>query len=224
MLLKGKLKLITFIIIFAVMTGLVFFAYYSSSSDNKNDLLNGHPLVVNSEKIVGSNQFEALRITPESLNDVVNNADYILVGEVMTDAITVEKPHMSQENSPLEKKYLEKFDSQKKRIFSVAQTKVKVEEVIYGSMDIGKEITYSQLGQAGNDKYQTKVKKGERVMLILKRNPENDTYASVDFENGVFIVSKNGKVRSLSDNKVVAHYDGIDLGVLKKDLIMEKNK
>jgi uncharacterized iron-regulated protein len=109
--LKGRLTIVSFCLIVVAMISLVLMLNNNSSA-NRNDLN-----VTSTEKVVGSNYFEGVRIAPESLSDVTRNADIIIVADVITNAVTVEKPIFKNDDSPLEKKYLEKFKSQKQRTF-----------------------------------------------------------------------------------------------------------
>lgn len=170
-----------------------------------------------SSKVVGSEKFEAFRIPSSSMEELLDSADLIILGDILTNGNNKEKTINA--SSEQDTKFMAQFS--KLPTYGVVQADVKVNEVIYGDTQLeGKTIKFSQLGEAGNDDYQTKAKKGNQMLLILRKAEEENTYASVDFEDGMFLVDKNenNKLLSLSKNILVAKYDGLDLKVLKDDI------
>lgn len=170
-----------------------------------------------SSKVVGSEKFEAFRIPSSSMEELLDSADLIILGDILTNGNNKEKTINA--SSEQDTKFMAQFS--KLPTYGVVQADVKVKEVIYGDTQLeGTTIKFSQLGRAGNDDYQTKAKKGNQMLLILRKAEEENTYASVDFEDGMFLVDKNenNKLLSLSKNILVAKYDGLDLKVLKDDI------
>jgi hypothetical protein len=90
---------------------------------------------------------------------------------------------------------------------------VEINETLYGSEN-SKIITFTQLGEADNDKVEKKVKKGDELIFILHKHP--DGYNSVSLEYGLFNVIGDKEVKSLSSGKNLQKYTDID--VLKNDI------
>lgn len=175
-----------------VLLGIVLFSTF-----NKQDK------VINKE--VGSDSLMATRLEVNSLKELIDKADLIIVGDVLTDGLT--------------KNVTIGDDGNDKGgvTFDITENQVAINNVLYGSTD-AKEITFQQLGKAGNNMFQTKVQKGNKVLLILiKDDSSENTYASVDFENGCFVISNN-KVLSLSNVEAVAKYDNLNLNNLTQDI------
>lgn len=158
------------------------------------------------QKIVGSmmkdNRLDFDRVAIDSFDTLVDFSDLIVVGKVIDDGVTInnaipQNPH---------------FDSGS---YETTNSTIEIDEVIYGN-ETNKTITYVQLGKAGDDHEQTKVKKGQKVLLVLKKTPYNNYTSSM--EDGVFLVSGKNKVKSFSMNPVVSKFDDKDIDDLKKEL------
>jgi|LSQX01.1.fsa_nt_gb hypothetical protein len=170
-----------------------------------------------SSKNVGSDCFQGLRMPAKNLDALLQPADLVVVGKVVSDGVTKTKSLKSNTGTnPLDIKFSTLFPD-KELTFDVTQVKIQIENVILGDKDI-KEITFSQLGHASSNNYQTKVKKNQKLLFILKKNADDGAYSSVDFEDGLFLISKEQKVLSLSKNITVAKYDGLILENLIKDI------
>ncbi len=170
-----------------------------------------------SSKNVGSDCFQGLRMPAKNLDALLQPADLVVVGKVVSDGVTKTKSLKSNTGTnPLDIKFSTLFPD-KELTFDVTQVKIQIENVILGDKDI-KEITFSQLGHASSNNYQTKVKKNQKLLFILEKNADDGAYSSVDFEDGLFLISKEQKVLSLSKNITVAKYDGLILENLIKDI------
>lgn len=169
-----------------------------------------------SSKVVGSETFVGYRMRLTSMEELLRFADLVIIGEILTDGETKEKPISASPEQ--DAKFTELFS--KVPTYKVAQTNVKVNKVIYGDSNlVDTIIKFNQLGEAGNDYNQTKAKKGDEMLLILCKSDEDDTYASVSFEDGMFLIDKNnGKLLSLSKDILVAKYDGLDQQILENDI------
>ncbi len=184
-------------------------------------LYNSNPNVAS--KVVGSENLSGYIVPLQSVDDLVSKSDLIVIGEIMSDAVTIKRPYepSDEAKSKLNTLYPE---AQNKFNFNVAQVTVQIKEVLYGDTSLS-EIKFNQLGNAGNDSLQTKVKKNERVVLALKKvTGTDDTYASICFEECVFDIKPNNKLLSFSKNMAFAKYDDIDLNILENDISKVKNK
>ncbi len=168
----------------------------------------------NAKKVVGSKYRlgEIVSVDTnmvDSLETLFKYAQVAVIGEVISDGILKNDEASEQDSgNSIIKRPVEKH----------TPYQVRVEEVVCGSLE-PKEITLSQIGEPGDDRGETKVKKGDRMLFVLHEiSQEDGIYDSAVLEGGMFIIDKNNKVMSLSDNIAVAKYDGLDLDVLKKDL------
>lgn len=182
-----------------------------------NHIYNNNPDV--SKKVVGSKDSLitsfAFRIQPKSLDDVTRFADLIIIGEVISNPVDHLIDFVSEDI---------KESAAKNSKVNVAYSQVKVEKNLYGSTN-SEVITLAQLGKANSDSDETKVKNGDRMVMLLRKDPDHDNvYYSADMENGLFIVDENKKTLSLSDNKIISRYDGIDVNILIDDLGKAKKK
>ncbi|GEM_PF-3224591 len=189
-----------------IMIG-VFIVYLTSTSESR---YNQSPDI--SSKYIGSDDIHfGAKHVYQSLEEIMRASDLVVAGTVLDEGVTKTKKFPL--DSALDQKNQE--NQRKAPRYSIAQTKIDIEEVWSG--ETNKEtILFNQIGIAGDDKMQTKVKKGQQVVLFLVEN-DDGTYASMGFEDGVFIV-KNNKLKSLSKNLVVAKYDEIDVHTLKEDV------
>lgn len=207
---KSKIATITLISALILAVGVI-----QITNKSKTVQYNTNPNI--SSKVVGSEKVNGFRIPSSSMDELLDYAELVVVGEVLTEGNTKKIPlnASSEQNA----KFMAQFS--KLPTYEVVDADFKVNEVIYGDSTLeGTTIKFSQLGRAGNDDYQTKAKKGNQMLLILRKAEEENTYASVDFEDGMFLVDKNenNKLLSLSKNILVAKYDGLDLKVLKDDI------
>jgi len=188
-------------------------AFFSS----KSTIYNTSPNI--SAKVVGSEKLSTYRIPFNSIDELVSKSDLVILGEVISDGTTI-KQNFNLPDPAKSKLNTLKSGSDKTSTITVTQATVKIDKVLYGDTYL-EEIKFDQLGKAGNDDFQTKVKKNQKVILALKKNT-NDSYASVDLEDGVFSVNENNKVFSFSKNIAFAKYDSLDLNVLIEDIKKSK--
>lgn len=74
---------------------------------------------------------------------------------------------------------------------------VSVDNVLNGECPDSK-IIFEQMGSSGSDVGETKVKKGERVILFLEKNRYG--YSAMGQEQGIYIIGSDEKINSLTDN------------------------
>ncbi len=206
----NRIQAMTLIVICTVLLVLSFLLYTWYLAEN-NDRYNTNPNLDN--KIVGSHSGPFYVIPMSSLNQLVGLSDLVIIGEVATDAVKTKR--LAESGTPLDQKFIDKFD--KPNTYTTADVKIKVKKVLHGSTDES-TIIYAQLGVPNSYSLQTKVHKNDNVVLFLKRDPNDGHYASVSFEEGVFLLDEHNKLLSQSVNKVLAQYDGISLDVLEEDI------
>lgn len=125
-----------------------------------------------------------------------------------------------------EEKFEKMFPGKNAPAYNVTSSQIKVNRVLYGDIDTD-SIELHQFGSAGNDDGETKVRKGRKMIFILRKHPDKENvYSSVDFEDGLFEVDNDNKLLSLSDNMLTAKYDGLDTKILEKDInkVLKKRK
>lgn len=155
------------------------------------------PKTIGSESVVD-------RLPLDSVDTLVELSDLIVVGEVISDPQT--KTIKVAPNDPNVNSY-----------YKTANAQFKIDETLYGDPNI-KEITFSQLGEAGNDYGETKVKKGEKYLLFVRKVKNDTYYVAIGGEYGIFKIDDQGKLLSLSNQAAVAKYDDKALNSLKEDL------
>ncbi|HEX9062044.1 MAG TPA: hypothetical protein VF941_17855 [Clostridia bacterium] len=206
---------IIFIFILAITVCIAAFEKSSFTSGNEKVVYNMNP--DNSKKVVGSKSFDAtaFRLISKSLEDILKNTDLIFVGTVDSDGVTTQEdiPFPNEEAKEMMLKKNPNMDT----AYDITFTNIKIERILFGDKPASKTITLGQPGKAGNDSCETKVKKGDR-MLFMVRKISQDKYGTADSENALFLIDNNSKLTSLSDNITVAKYDGLDLKVLENDL------
>ena len=99
-------------------------------------------------------------------------------------------------------------------------SKLKIEKVIAGKAPESDVIDLFQLGFPGKNDSQTKVRKGDRIYIIMNKlfAPEN-LYGSNDLENTIFYLDENDRLTSMSNIDACTRYDGLPMEALTKDLM-----
>lgn len=142
-------------------------------------------------KSVGSNQLPVDKEYAKDLTDLTKRADLIVIVRVISDgkAFVETIPTMNAEQGKKQGGPIH---------VAMTTTWLKVEEVLSGDEKSGK-IELVQAGNPGKDAGDTKVKSGDTMLVILKKNPDRDDYTSVAHEEALFIVQEDNTVVSLSD-------------------------
>jgi hypothetical protein len=99
---------------------------------------------------------------------------------------------------------------------------VRVEQVLWGDIGDETEIRLFQLGSPHVSDTQTKVEKGERVLLLLLLR-EDGLYKAPYLEDSVFYLDGDDKITSMGDKKICARYDGRSLDLLARDVTRALN-
>jgi len=156
-----------------------------------------------SKKIVGSNNSFMSRMMPQILYDVYASSTCVIIGSVLDDSTVV----------PTELESVSGFSS---KIYHTIAS-IRVLETVSGTAPSSDIIRYRQIG---SDDYilQTKVKKGETCVFILKYFQDIDQYMATAFEESIFYLDGNNRLTSMSDQLFAAKYDGIDLRILLEDI------
>ena len=66
---------------------------------------------------------------------------------------------------------------------------------------------------------QTKVKKSQKLVMILRNSDKEGVYYANKAERSIFYVDENDNLTSMSDEIICARYDGISIRVLENDLM-----
>jgi len=168
-----------------------------------------------SKKVVGSKILNQVMDIPifKKLDEYLNYTDLIIIGKVITPGTTKMIDFPFQEGTEvIDKK------TGKPMQMSTSESQIEVERIIYGK-NPGKIITLSQLGPAGSDNGETKVRNGDRMLFLLRQGRQNkNLYYSAAAEDTMFIIDEDDRLTSLSDNITVAKYDGLKLSTLEADL------
>lgn len=174
---------------------------------------NEHPDL--SIKTVGSIKTSPLidRIPIETIDQLTKGVQLIVIGTVLDDGTESSFNMFGNDEAAKAAK--------SKGINSGAActlSKIKIEEVIVGEKPQSDTITLFQHGKPGVTDAQAKVKKSEKVLLMLTKFEEPDTYLATSLEDSEFYVDEKNTLRSMSDIKVCARYDGLAVDVLVNDL------
>lgn len=197
-----------------LLCAVLFIGFTTQSSHHES--YNSTPDI--STKVIGSKEFkESFFIIPyQDIEEACNDADLIVIGTVTSSGETEYRELYSGEPE-MHNKYRQSFPSSKSPTYPVSKNEISVDEILFGSCD--KLITLTQNGEAGTDIGETKVKKGERMLFILHKDPAGENmWSSVSLEDGLFLLRENGKVLSLTDNLKLAKYDDRSLNLIKKDI------
>ena len=136
----------------------------------------------------------------QTLENNLPFADLIVVGKIVSDAETHESALPSAKMG-LTQKY--------------TSSQLEIEEVLYGT-ESSKTITFTQLGEAGDDKEEKKVKKGDRMLFILHKHPNG--YNSVSLESGLYSIDDNNKIKPLFKGNSLKKYEGVKFNDFKKEI------
>jgi len=200
-----------FLFVLTVISASSIFAFYDTPVKyNDNPDLSG--------KVVGSLKNDFLcRYRAETMEVLLEQADLIIEGEVVSDG-TTKTEYFSLGDEAAEEKLEKMFPGKSAPAYNVTSSQIKVNRVLYGDVDTD-TIELHQFGSAGSDNGETKVRKGRKMIFILRKHPDKENvYSSVDFEDGLFEVDEDNKLLSLSDNMLTAKYDGLDAKTLEKDI------
>lgn len=170
-----------------------------------------------SRKVVGSKSAFALsEMEPiKTIDDLVDDPEIeIVVGEVISDG---EKQQFNMYGD--EEAAQQELEMGRNPYMPCTITKVRVEESIYGDFSENSEFELFQLGVPDDDGGQTKVKNGERLVMLLRPSGIEGRYYSCNVEHTMFYLDENDMITSMSDELICARYDGTSKNFLVKDLL-----
>jgi len=173
---------------------------YNANPDVSNKMVCSKPLA------------NAFYETPlESIDDLLRFADLVAVGEVVSDGTVTTAEWGKVHNDPEGKTEMSSFPP-----VTVTHTKVKISKVLYGETK-SDTITVLQAGEG--ELGETKIKKGQKLVMLLRDGAEGDNiYSSVSWEKGFFEIGQDNRLVSFSDDLVVAKYDKTSLDLLTRDI------
>jgi len=173
--------------------------------DSENQQISSDDIILNGKSKFAGSDFSIIK-TP-SINWLVENSDLIIIGSVLDNGklIQAEEPHFidSETNIKIFK-------------FSFITNSISIENILFGNEN-SKEIIFAQLALADYGYLQTKLYKGDRVILFLI-NKENNIYIPVTFQDACFKITDGDIIYSFSNEKVVAKYNGEKVEVLIEDI------
>ena len=156
-----------------------------------------------------------------SMEDITKSADLIVIGKVVgnpTDVLHEFSTGIEEWDEEIKAK-----DPNALKI-ALAVSEIKIDEVLYGYEE-NDRILLAQIGKAYSDSGETKVKKGDKMLFVLKKHEGSENlYSSTMAEEGLFIIKDNGETYSLSDNAFTSKYDYKSKNVLINDIKAESNK
>jgi len=166
-----------------------------------------------STKIVGSKSFFVDSIIPENMDQVVAHATDIIIGTVTDDGSAGTYSYSGIKE--IDEKFAEITGSSK---LICTLSNIEVEQVVMGDIQNGSTIVYFQIGTPGDNQGQTKVKKGDHILIMLRSSDSEGVYFAGNGEESVFYLDKNNRLTSQSDFAICARYDGISLDILIEDI------
>lgn len=167
--------------------------------------------LIDTNRIVGSKMQESfIRFSWEQFKDadhLMSFSDLVLTGTVLDDGNNIED------------EFPQSFEDEEKQKYFRSTRSIKIDEILFGEYN-AEEILFEQMGKADSDIGETKVKKGDKVLLFLEANKYG--YSAVGQEQGIFVI-KSDKAISLSDNMdIINKYDNRDDNLVKDDIIKAK--
>ena len=172
---------------------------------------NMHPDL--SRKVVGSISIIGTRIEPTEMETLVDYADLIVIGTALDDG-TLSWFDTTGGSEGLKEKYGEENTKGQATL-----TKFRIDQLIAGEAPESKMIQIFQLGAPGTLEWQTKLKKGDKVYIMLRDYLlEDSIYLTADGENSVFYIEKSNKLTSMSALMLCARYDGLPVSRLTTDV------
>lgn len=186
---KKTLTIFTFIALVLVP------AYLLSRDSNENV-----PSIIE-EKFIGSDYAGFYKMPIENFDDILYHSELIVIGEVIDDGTEndVEVYNMTSEEK---EKFKEKFG--KMPTETVTYSEFRVTEIVNGELNED-VITIRQIGEAGSDYGETKIKNNQRLLLILDEL-ESGIYIIPALESGAFVIA-DGKIKSNGKDKAILEFE-----------------
>lgn len=166
-----------------------------------------------SSKIVGSHNLQMDHKVRTSMNDYYESADLVIIGTVLDNG--VDYKFNNSANDEMAKAMLAKGEDP---YMDCTLSQVKIDQIIAGKKPDTDTIKLFQLGKPQVPDMQTKVKKSDKLYMILSQFETPGEYKAVLLESSLFYLDKNNKLTSMSDDQLCARYDGLPLQKLIDDM------
>ena len=141
-----------------------------------------------------------------TLYDYIDLCDAIIMGRVISEGIGFNED-WSYDISETEQRTIN---------FSLTKTQVKIDEVLYGTID-SEVINLIQMGKPNVTDMETKVQNGQTVIILLKDHGNGIDYSSTSVENGIFYV-EDSKLYTFSPREDLNKYEGCSTKILLTDI------
>lgn len=184
-----KLKKILLPVLFCICL-LTFSIYFVNSIESKSEQ--------NLQKIVGSKMpGSEMSFNWESFKDIKHLIDF---GSKLVVKVTI-----LDDGKTLEEDAPTAFPGEDAIKIHRTLFDVDVDEVLYGEY-ANQNIVFEQMGVAGSDVGETKVKKGDKVILFLEKNRYG--YSAMGQEQGIYRIGEDEKINAMTDNvDLINKYD-----------------
>lgn len=174
-----------------------------------------------SYKIVGSKDVPMEIDTIDNIKKLTQYGDAIVVGKIVSQPKEI-KYNYTTGYEELDKDI--KGDIGNNLYVKLTVSEVEIEEILCGEVNSSK-INLAQVGTIEGDRGQTKVKYGDKMLMIIKQFRNDKTmYSPAIAEDGLFIIRPDNTTYSLSDNLFTSKYDNINYKILKEDIIKQLKK
>jgi len=191
--------------IFTVIA-LVLIPAYFTVFDNNEDISSMD------EKFIGSDYAGFYKMPIENFEDILHHSDLVVIGEVVDDGTEndVEVFNMTSDDKENFKEKFGKYSTE-----TVTFTEFRVTEILNGELD-EEVITVRQIGEAGSDYGETKIKNNQRMLLMLGEL-ESDIYIIPALESGAFVIT-DGKTKSNGKDKAILEFENQNLDKILKEI------
>lgn len=165
-----------------------------------------------SKKVVGSSRLMTQDVPLDSVAEIAGMSDLIVVGTVVGD------DEVTKFNSSGNDEYAAAAAQKGIDVYLPATiATVEITRVIDGTLT-EETVEVFQLGEPGKADMQTKLKNGDRVLLMLSEYADG-TYTETTLESSVFYLDGENELLSMSDEMICARYDDRPLSLLLEDLV-----
>ena len=170
-----------------------------------------------SQKIVASKSFFPDQVQVETVDDLLKSTELIIIGEVISDG-EEEAFNIYGSGEAAEELANAALKNGNNPYMPSTISKVRVLETIYGDMPENSEIEFFELGSPNILDFQTKVQKGEKLIMLLRPSDTEGMYYASNVEHSMFYLDGEDEITSMSDELICARYDGLSKEILIQDL------
>ena len=206
-----KKSIIGIIIVAVCIGGYYTYNRYDTWQQNYNTSTNEKPIGQNSlrERISS--------MTVSSFDDLLEYADLVVEGEVVSDGVLAYDVFPKVVGTP------DDHELNIKDKVAVTLTQFKVSKVLYGELETDL-ITVYQFGTPETDVGELKIKQGQKLICFLRNgdddegNPFNNTYPSVAWEEGFYDITNEKSTRAFSNVNGLCKFDNKPSSALLKEI------